>query len=202
MKRQSPGFLAWMLVIIALVASALLPWRVLDRLFLPWAFEHGGRPALTGDWVGALTTATGRPRGVRFEMYLPEPGGDAGLVRDWRSAPYGELAGTARVCDERGQVRSYTIDGEPEDRQATRLSLHASPAETPAPEGLTLSWIKGAWDRAGRLDLLVTFYWEKDGAAISGAAYPATRAEAALRMTRGGAAEFRAVCARARRRAL
>jgi hypothetical protein len=195
MKERFYSFIGWILVIAAIFAITFLSAPLLDRLFLPWAFEHNDRPALTGRWVGSLTTATGRPRGVVFELRLPEPKGEDGLVRDWRSAPYGELEGIARVCDERGQVRAYTLEGEPENRQATRLSLYASPSETPTPEGLTFSWILGTWDRANQLDLTVQFYWEKDGASISGGGYPETLADSALTMTRGGDAEFQAICA-------
>lgn len=195
MKKRASGFIRLILVIAAIAAAAFLPAPLLDRLFLPWAFARADRPALTGSWVGSLTTATGRPRGVVFELRLPEPEGEGGLVRDWRSAPYGALEGTARVCDERGQVRSYTIEGEPENRPATRLYLYATPVETPAPEGLTFSWIRGAWNRAHRLDLSVQFYWAKDGAAISGPDYPDTQTHATLEMTRGNDTQFQAICA-------
>jgi hypothetical protein len=195
MKKRANTFIRLILIVSALVAVAILPAPLLDRLFLPWAFARADRPALTGTWVGSLATATGRPRGVVFELRLPEPQGEGGLVRDWRSAPYGELEGTARVCDERGQVRAYTLEGEPENRQATRLYLYATPVETPRPQGLTFSWINGAWNRANSLDLSVQFYWAQDDAAISGPDYPDTQAEAALQMTRGGDTEFQAICA-------
>lgn len=195
MKKRSSRFML-ILTIAAAVAISVLAPQLLDRLFAPWAFENDGRPALTGSWVGSLATATGKPRGVVLEIILSEPKGRGGLVRDWRSAPYGEFDGTARMCDERGQVRSYTIEGEPKDRHATHLSFYTSPVETPAPEGLTSDWVNGAWDGANTLNLTVDFHWEQDGAAISGGSYPDTEAGAALLMTRGGDAEFQAICAR------
>ena len=194
MKKRAYGFIGWIVIIVAVIVFTILPGPLLDRLFLPWAFEHADRPALTGSWVGSLTTATSRPLGVVLELRLSEPEGEDGLVRDWRSAPYGGLEGTARICDEHGEVRSYTIEGEPENRQATQLYFYATPIETPQPEGLTPSWINGAWDRANRLALTVQFYWEKDGAAITGGEYPDTEADAALEMTRGSDAEFQTIC--------
>jgi hypothetical protein len=206
MKKRSSGWIGCLALIVFLAAivfgGPLVP-RLFDRLFAPWAFESAGHPALPGRWVGLLTTTTGRRRGVVLDLRLPEPSirGRSGILRrDWRSTPHGELAGTARVCDDRGQVRSYTIEGEPDNRQATRLHFYVTPAETPAPEGLTLSWVKGAWDRADRLDLRTQFYWRKGSSAISGGEYPDTQAEGTLEMTRGGEAEFQAVCRRVKRR--
>ncbi len=165
-----------------------------DRLFAPWAFEQSGRPALTGGWVGNLTTATGQTYGVLLEIFLPEPKGRGGLVRDWENAPYGEIAGTARSCDVNGQVRVYTIDGEPEDRQATQITFYATPNEEPAPNGLTLSWVKGGWDGANHLTLTVELYWRQDESAISGPEYPDTQSEAVLPMIRGSEEDFQSIC--------
>jgi hypothetical protein len=200
MKKRSYA-LAGLTLLLA-VAIAFLSGPLLDRLFAPWAFEHNGRPALTGSWVGLLTTATGQSHGVLLELLLPEPKGEEGLVRAWREAPYGALGGTARVCDQRGQVRSYTIEGEPEDRQATHLTFHANPSETPARDGLTISWVKGVWDGANTLDLRAQLYWEQDGSAVSGGSYPDTQSEAVLKMTRGDEEEFQAICDRVKQRSL
>jgi hypothetical protein len=194
MKKRSSGCIGTILGLAIAIAIGLLSAPLLDRLFLPWAFAHTDRPALTGTWVGSLRTATGHPYGALLELWLPEPKGEEGLVRDWLNAPNGELEGTAKVCDEKGQLRSYTLEGEPKNRQATQLSLYASPSEDPAPEGLTFSWMNGTWDRANRLEFTVQFYWAKEGAAISGGGYPDTVTDSDLKLTRGGDAEFQAIC--------
>jgi hypothetical protein len=98
------------------------------------------------------------------------------------------------MCGASGQLRSYTIEGEPEDREASRLHFYSTPVEQPAPEGLTSNWYKGAWDGADTLAFTVSFHWEKDGAAISGPDYPDTQADSSLEMTRGGKTEFQAIC--------
>lgn len=195
MKRQPFKFIATVIVFGLILAIAFLSGPLLDRLFLPWAFANASRPALPGAWVGTLTTATGGRRGVVLEMYLPEPKGRRGLRRDWRTAPYGELEGTLQMCGADGQMRSYTVEGNPDDRQATHLHFYSTPVEKPAPEGLTSNWYKGSWDGANKLDFTVTFHWEKDGAAISGGEYPDTEGPATLAMTRGGRAEFQSICA-------
>jgi hypothetical protein len=192
MKKRSP-VLAFVIFIVIL-GLIFFAGPFYDQLFAPWAFEQPGHPALTGNWVGQLTTATGQTYGVTLELLLPEPKGRRGLVRDWEYAPYGELAGTASVCDERGQITMYTIDGLPDDRQATHITFHAAPSETPAPNGLTLSWVKGPWDGADNLSLSVQLYWEQDGSSITGPEYTDTQSEGMLPMTRGGDEEFGAIC--------
>jgi hypothetical protein len=144
MKKRPSKFISVILVIAVILILTFLPGPLLDRLFLPWAFDRADHPALPGVWVGSLTTATGHQHGVFLEMYLPEPKGQSGLSRDWRSAPYGEVEGTLRMCDEHGQVRSYTIDGNPEDREASHLrsdgtvnvSLHRSIRSSSCSTGL------------------------------------------------------------------
>lgn len=195
MKRQPSKLIATVIVFGFILAIAFLSGPLLDRLFLPWAFASADHLALPGVWVGTLTTSTGGHRGVVLEMYLPEPKGRRGLRRDWRTAPYGEVAGTLQMCGGDGQMRSYTIEGNPDDRQATHLHFYSTPAEKPAPEGLTSNWYKGTWDGADKLSFSVTFHWEKDGAAISGADYPDTNGPATLTMTRGDQAQFQSLCA-------
>lgn len=165
-----------------------------DRLLAPWAFEQSGRPPLTGYWVGNLTTATGQTYGVLLEIRLPEPKGRGGLVRDWENAPYGEFAGTARSCDANGQLRVYTVEGEPDDRQASQITFYATPSEEPAPNGLTLSWVKGVWDGGSSLTLTAELYWRQDEAAISGPEYPDTQSDAVLPMIRGTEEDFQTIC--------
>jgi hypothetical protein len=193
-KKKPSKFVPLVILIGVMVAITFLAGPLLDRLFLPWAFEHDGRPPLVGMWVGTLTTATGSQRGVMLQMYLPEPRGRYGR-RDWRGDPYGELEGTLQMCGEDGQVRSYTIEGEPEDRNAARLHFYSTPVEKPEPEGLTSNWYNGTWDGANKLNFAVSFHWEKDGAAISGPDYPDTEMEATLTMTRDDEQEFHAICA-------
>jgi hypothetical protein len=91
MNKRPSTFIGTILVIAVILAVTFLSGPLLDRLFLPWAFDRADHPALPGVWVGILTTATGGQRGVVLEMYLPEPKGRRSLRRDWRNAPYGEV---------------------------------------------------------------------------------------------------------------
>jgi hypothetical protein len=74
MRKQSKGCAGLIFAGAVIVAITLGAAPLLDRLFLPWAFENNS-PTLTGSWVGSLTTLTGQPRGVPMELWLPEPKG-------------------------------------------------------------------------------------------------------------------------------
>jgi hypothetical protein len=166
-------------------------WRRVDMWRFPWAYAQSGNPTLTGTWVGSLTTATGQHRGVIMEMHLPDISGRKRKVRRTR---YGSLEGTARTCDERGEIRSLTLSGNPHNKDATQLHLMTIPAENPPLDGLTLNTAKGLWDQGNTLHMQAGFYFRKGTGAISGPEYPDTQKEALLHMTRGGDAEFRRAC--------
>jgi hypothetical protein len=126
-------------------------------------------------------------------MSLP---GISGGPRPYRRTKYGTLEGTARTCDEAGQIRSFTVLGAPDIRDASRMHVGFTPVDKPAPEGLTPSNFNGLWDFANTLHMEASFSFAKDGNVIAGADYPDTQKPAPLHMTRGGPPEFTAVCAR------
>jgi hypothetical protein len=189
-----------LLVVVALTFGVTtLGSHVLEHTFARWAFGIDGGPPLADEWVGRLTTATGRPRAVYLELELAESHARRS-TRVGRGAPNGAMDGTLRSCDERGTVREYTVDGAPADRDATQFSIHAKPVEQPPSDGLTFSWIKGRWDGADRLELAPSFFWRKGTGAISGPDYPDTQGETSLPMRRGAEADFRAACEAVRAR--
>ena len=187
MKR---GLLALVLLVVVYVAGNAFSRR-LDMWRFPWGYEASGKPTLTGTWVGSLTTATGQHRGVIMEMHLPDI---SNRKRKVRRARFGDLVGTARTCDERGEVRSLTLSGKPDNKEATKLHLMTIPAEKPPLDGLTLNTAEGLWDQGNTLHLQAGFYYRKGTGAISGSDYPDTEKDALLHMTRGGDAEFRRAC--------
>jgi hypothetical protein len=193
MAKRKTSWLTLFIVLALAFGVTTLGSHVIEHTFARWAFGIDGRAPLADEWVGRLKTATGRPRAVYLELELAESSGRR-RTRIGRGAPNGSMEGTLLSCDERGIVREYTVDGTPEDRDATRFSIHAKPVEEPPTEGLTFSWIKGRWDGADRLELAPTFFWRKGTGAISGPDYPETQGEAALPMRRGGEADFRVAC--------
>jgi hypothetical protein len=126
-----------------------------------------------------------------MEMHLPDISNRRRKVRRTR---FGDLEGTARTCDERGEVRSLKLSGKPDNKDATQLHLMTIPAETPPLDGLTLNTAEGLWDQGNTLHLQAGFYYRKGAGAISGPEYPDTEKKALLHMTRGGDAEFRRAC--------
>jgi hypothetical protein len=192
MKKGANRFVILILIAIVVFGGNAF-WRQIDKWRFPWAYGGDGRPTLTGTWVGSLRTGSGASRGVMLDVSLP---GLNGGGRRYRRTKYGTLEGTARSCDEAGQIRSFTVSGAPEDRAASRIHLGATPVEKPEPEGLTISNLQGAWDRADVLHVETHFVFRKNGGAITGAEYPDTEKAAPLHLTRGGDPEFQAVCAR------
>ena len=187
MKKALP--LLGLLVVVYVAGNFF--WRRLDMWRFPWGYEASGKPTLTGTWVGSLTTATGQRRGVIMEMHLPDISKQR---RKTRRTRYGRVEGTARTCDERGEIHTLTLSGEPQNREATQLQIMTVPAENPPPDGLTLNTAKGLWDQGNTLHLQAGFYFRKGTGGITGEEYPDTQKEALLHMTRGGEAEFRRAC--------
>ena len=187
MKR---GLFALVLLVCVYVAGNAFSRR-LDMWRFPWGYAESGKPTLTGTWVGSLTTATGQRRGVFMEMHLPDISNRKRKVRRTR---FGDFEGTARTCDEQGEIRSLTLSGKPDNKDATQLHLMTIPAEKPPLDGLTLNTAEGLWDQGNTLHLQAGFYYRKGTGAISGSDYPDTEKKALLHMTRGGDAEFRRTC--------
>jgi hypothetical protein len=174
-------------------AAALLVLSVgsdwFDRAWrYPWSNAASGRPTLTGQWVGALATGSGRPRGVFLELErdIPEP--------RRRCRGCSTIKGRALTCDEGGREQRYRVTGNPDDRRATRLHLGTIPTADPPPDGLELGTLVGRWDGDGLLALAAEFHWRKGTSAISGTDDPDTGVDAPVRLRRGSETEFRAAC--------
>ncbi len=102
----------------------------------PWA--HGDGPKLTGTWVGAFVTPTGR-HGVLELALRHEPAMRRG---DMGSKGRGRLTGTARSC---GLVDwpAYDLAGSA-NRSATDVSIVIT-VPHPAPSGYYVHELRGRW---------------------------------------------------------
>jgi hypothetical protein len=127
--RRKTSWLTLFIVLALTFGVTTLGSRTIEHTFARWAFGIDGGPPLADEWVGRLTTATGRPRAVYLELELAESHSRRRRTRVGRGALNGRFDGTLRSCDERGTVREYTVDGTPEDRDASRCSIHAKPVE-------------------------------------------------------------------------
>ena len=197
-KRRA-GWLPILVVLVVVLSGMTLFTRMLERSRARWAFGIDGGAPLADEWVGQVTTATGKRRAMLLELRLREGSVESGRHVS-RHSRHGRIAGTMRACDEQGAVREYVIDGTAEDRAAARFAIHARPVEETQPDGLTFSWLHGRWDGADRLDLATSFFWRKGTSAITGFSYPDTETQPTASMKRGGDAAFRASCAGIRTR--
>lgn len=139
-----------------------------DMAFYPWALA---KPTLMTRWRGTLTTGNGERLIVTLTLARARSTSRTGR-------PCGrcnQLEGTATTCDIRGHVRAYRIAGSPTDRQATNLVIGSVPADTPPPDGLELSVLKGSWERPNTLVMNAEFHWRRGSAAISSTGDPATQ---------------------------
>jgi hypothetical protein len=184
MTRQRLGLLVIVLGAFVIFSGALD--LALDLAFFPWA---RATPPLLGEWSGSLTTGNGVRLLVSLEMHR------ALTARGDICVRCSQIEGTATTCDAAGTVLRYRISGSPEDRQATRLHLGASPEREPPPEGLELDVLRGTWDGGDRLALEADFFWRRNGSAVSSTDDPATQ-PVPLPMRRAAASEFTAMCGR------
>lgn len=184
---------AW--VALALLAgAALIVWIVKQRSDAwryPWADADSGHPVLLGTWVGQLTTGSGRPRVLSMEIARHER--SHGRHRRCRGCEDG-ITGMLRTCDEQGRVVGYVFNGAPDDRDATQLHGTTQPADSPAPDGLSISGFRGSWDRADALSLSLQFYMRRGAAAITSSDDPDTRGWVTAPLRRGSSADFAQHC--------
>ncbi len=92
-------------VVLALAAVLLIAF---DSLYAPWAWGWGGRPTLTGEWVGTFRL----PQGQRGAAYLNL---SHDLNKDFQGSRIGPtlppLAGTARDCFRANAIQTYVLSG-------------------------------------------------------------------------------------------
>lgn len=102
---------------LAMLAVVLFAMFGVDSLAYPWAFPWmrpiTGTPALVGEWLGELTTPTGRRQWIALEL-------DAYLGRCISTCS--RVEAVARVCDARG-LREYEGRGRAHDWRGTRFDL-------------------------------------------------------------------------------
>lgn len=182
------------LLLAGLVVAALVVWfgkQRLDRWLHPWADTSSGKPVLLGSWVGRLTTGGGRPRVVFMQIERYQ------VHRSRRSRCRNcddRIQGRVLSCDERGRIVGYTLDGQPEDRDAARLHGTTQPAQSPPPDGLAISHFRGGWDGADALNLELEFYWRRGASAVTSSGDPDTKGSVPLPLRRSNEAEFEARC--------
>jgi uncharacterized protein len=194
MLKRRPVLVAAALVLAVMLAISQYGYKLFDRIFAPWAFPSGDRPALVGNWGGTLVTSTGKRFAVYLRLILPQPklSRHGGYRRGWREQPNGPLGGQLVICDRPNMPRIYEVEGTPNDRHASNFTFFAAPKL--GTDGLTASWVNAAWSNPNRIDGQVQFHWRRGPSAISGPQYPDTQGEGVLSLVRTGTAADTTSC--------
>lgn len=180
-----------------LAALFVLIYVGLEALFTPWARSLTGAPTLTGEWVGEMTTASGR----KLHMWLLIE--HATSAKACMNCP--RIEGEVRTCETGGAKRVYRMWGNVENWRGTVFLLKTLDEQEHARK-LTLGTLNGRWS-GDTLDLttelrvpgeITTMRWERDAAGnettrvIGGD--PDTHNPVQWRMSRGSEREFRSRC--------
>jgi hypothetical protein len=191
-RRTVPWYVAIGLCLVAVFAISAAGDLLDEKVLYPWSDTSGGRAALVGTWLGEMRTGRGLPRGVYLDMDRYRSTGR----RRCGNCP--NVEGNARMCDERGLVRTYALWGTVENRGGSSLRLGLTPEPSPPPDGLSLSHLRGTWDGADALAMQATLHLRRGQSAISSSDDPDTGRDHALALQRGTEEAWRALCARLR----
>jgi hypothetical protein len=186
-RRTVPWYVAIGLFLVLAVAISGAG-DLLERVLYPWSFSSGGRPALVGTWVGEMRTGRGLPRGVLLDMDRHRSTGRR------RCGNCNNVEGEARMCDERGLVRSYNLWGTVADRRGSALRMGLTAEPDPPPDGLSMSHLRGTWDGADALAMQASLHLRRGPSAITSSDDPDTGRDHPLALRRGTEADWRALC--------
>ena len=196
-RARGAGRLGCLLAILLVVGVSLAAWgfeKGMDRFMFPWAFDRGGRPTLTGVWVGTLATGGGERQGMLVELWLKENQNRRGVGARYSRNPH-VLEGELTTCTPTAREVRYTLDGNVPGRSGERWVVHAKP-DSGSPDGLAPSWIRGEWNRRDSLRAEADVHLRRGASAISMGDDPHTSRPAAIGLGRGDSTRFAALCAR------
>jgi hypothetical protein len=187
-------------VFMAVFSSAMeLFWTRIDQRRFPWAYEDSGRPALVGQWVGALTTARGERRPLMLDLRLDPLKFSNGRrqrrsrSRAFRRATSDKLVGELRMCG--GPVlQRFTLHGNNLDDDASHFRLSFYPADSVPPDGLAPSRLAGTWNHQDSLKIEADLYERRGKGAVTNSADPVTGKPQPGALHRGAESDFRALC--------
>ena len=193
MKTRKFYRLAVILTALLLIAFG----AVLKSVLKPWAFSLSGGPTLTGDWVGEITTPTGRRLPVWLNLYT-----EALSIAPCYDCP--DFLGTVRSCGN-GVIRDFEAWGSVESRSGAAFLVKTRPTAE-IPHEPRLGYLNGQW-RGNTLTLTTTLVVPgdpvttrteysgsgKDVTRIVGG-HPDARAPISWTMKRGSESEFERAC--------
>jgi hypothetical protein len=197
--KRRPGCLTTVfgvVVLAVIVGSGAWLWDAVVEA--PWAHAlplvgttAGGVPAtLTGEWLGDVTSPSGRLHGVVWLRIERRQWGGAGRTRGVSGPSHPDFGGTARVCGLADAAGPRKLWGWA-SRDASLV--HATIPFAPGP-AWNLGALDGAWDRDGGT-LTLTGRLDDNGGSARGGAPADTREPTRITLRPGREAEFERRCA-------
>ncbi|MCL2346263.1 MAG: hypothetical protein FWC58_10485 [Desulfobulbus sp.] len=187
-KKQGFSFFRAAIAIVVLIAV----YQVVEAILFPWARSLTGAPTLTGEWMGEMTTASGRHFLIWMELGHSTDGAP-GARRTFN------LDGAAQTCEATGEQRRYSVMGNTENIRGTVFWINMLPQEKPEQrQKLILVRLNGQWS-GDRLEIDTQLLGGSRDATgrwalreIEGD--PDTRAETRWHMQRGTEKDFQMKC--------
>ena len=196
-------FVPWLAIWLSFAGFANAPWTRLDQHRFPWAYAESGRPTLTGDWAGRLTTEQGNRRGLLMHLELvplkfPVRGTRSGgwNLRFFHRRGDDNLTGELYVCGAALGEQHFSLRGNVVANDASRFQLSASVADSAAADGLSLRTLRGTWDGRDSLGVNAELYVRYRGQAVSLPHASETTRPQPGALHRAAPADFRALCER------
>jgi hypothetical protein len=185
--RQAIGRAA--LIFGGIVAALLVGSFALDAPMAPWLRSFGLWPTLTGGWHGHVEAAGGPVTTIYLEL--------DGVVRRRDS----HIGGTAKWCDEQGQVHAYTISGQPRNWRGSRFYLSLR-SVVERESGASPGELEGEWhDDEIRAAGVMVSHSRVATATATRSSGPAGPPQIIYRLRRGTEREFLASCTASRKNA-
>lgn len=201
--RRPHGCLANLLGVVALALLVGLGSWLWDAVVeAPWAhtFSHltgddrDGRALLTGPWIGAVTSPSGRLRGVLWLRIERRQWGASGRTPGVTGPSYPDFSGDARVCGLGSRDPTTTAPRKLwgyASRDASRM--HVQFPYAPGPHW-NLHALEGAWHRADGALVFETRLDSNGGSAPGGAPQDDAKTIRVTLRRAAGEQEFGAAC--------
>lgn len=125
------------LFLAGLVGAGIGAFIVIEAVFTPWARSLTGEPTLTGEWLGEMTTATGRKHAVWLQLQHRIPTGRSSCSNCSR------IEGIVRTCTS-GAMRAYRLWGDVENWRGTQFRVRTQEEQEYAGEPV-LGALQGTW---------------------------------------------------------
>lgn len=185
------GCLRGVVSIVVVLVLALVLAAALDYMDAPWAWALGGKPTLTGGWVGTFRLPEGQSGAVYLSLTH-----DYNFTHDVRGAysihNLPPFDGTAMGCIGKAGVQAYSLyGGATSDGKDVEMVLQAL---KPTVANFALHELRGAWDGVSlTLAGTATRILDSKGSTLS-SSDPNQRQLTTIVLHSGGQEDFKKAC--------